>query len=149
MSDKPIAPAIDGWFTMDTDSPQLIGAQCDKCGTYYFPKQVSFCRNPACDGEAFSEVPMSREGKLWSYTNACYKPPAPYVAAEPFEPYAIAAVELEKEQMIVLGQVIQGVDVDQLKIGDPVELVLETLHEDEEDTKVTWKWQPANQGAQA
>jgi hypothetical protein len=29
------------------------------------------------------------------------------VAAEPFEPYAIAGVELEKEQMVVLGQVVK------------------------------------------
>jgi hypothetical protein len=44
--------------------------------------------------------------------------------------------------MIVLGQVVKGVDVDQLKVGMDVELVLETLHETEEDTKVTWKWKP-------
>ena len=80
MSDKPVVPAIEGWHTMDTEQPQLIGAKCDKCGTYYFPKQVTYCRNPGCDGAEFSETELSRTGKIWSYTNACYKPPAPYVA---------------------------------------------------------------------
>jgi uncharacterized OB-fold protein len=85
---------------------------------------------------------LSRTGHIWSYTNACYKPPAPFVAKEPFEPYAIAAVQLDKEKMVVLGQVIEGVSVDELKVGMPMELVLEALHESDEDTKVTWKWQP-------
>lgn len=148
MSHKPLAPAIDGWFTMDTEQPHLIGSQCSACGTYFFPKQSSYCRNPACDSTEFEEVQLSRTGRVWSYTNACYKPPEPFIAKEPFEPYTIAAVELDKEQMVVLGQVIEGIDVADLKVGMPMELVLETLHEDEEDTKVTWKWKPAT-GEQA
>jgi uncharacterized OB-fold protein len=85
---------------------------------------------------------LSRTGLIWSYTNACYQPPPPFVAPEPFEPYAIAAVQLEKEQMVVLGQVVKGTDVSDLQVGMPVELVLEPLHETEEDIKLTWKWQP-------
>ena len=64
------------------------------------------------------------------------------MAEEPFEPYAIAAVELEKERMTVLGQVVKGVGVEDLKVGMEMELVLEPLHETDEDTKVTWKWRP-------
>jgi uncharacterized protein len=141
MSDKPLAPAIAGWHTM-TQEPHLIGSQCSRCNTYFFPPQYQYCRNPACDSTDFHEVPLSRTGRIWSYTNACYKPPAPFVAAEPFEPYAIAGVELEKEQMVVLGQVVKGVTVADLKVGMPMELVLETLHETDADIKVTWKWRP-------
>jgi uncharacterized OB-fold protein len=148
MSNKPLAPAIDGWHTMDAAQPHLIGSQCNSCGTYFFPKLFSFCKNPACDSTEFEEVELSRTGTIWSYTNACYKPPAPFVAAEPFEPYAIAAVQLDKEQMVVLGQVVEGTGVEDLKVGMPMELVLETLHEDEEDTKVTWKWKPLAQDKQ-
>lgn len=142
MSAKPLVPAIEGWHTMDADQPHLIGTRCTDCGTYFFPKQHSYCKNPACDSSDFEEVELSRTGTIWSYTNACYKPPEPFVAADPFVPYAIAAVQLEREQMTVLGQVVEGVGVDALKVGMPMELVLETLHEDEEDTKVTWKWKP-------
>ena len=142
MTDKPLAAAIEGWHTM-ADKPHLIGTQCELCGTYFFPKQEQYCRNPGCDSTDFREVELSRTGHIWSYTNACYKPPAPFVAAEPFEPYAIAGVQLEKEQMVVLGQVVQGVSVEDLKVGMPMELVLETLHETEDDIKVTWKWRPS------
>ena len=64
------------------------------------------------------------------------------MATDPFKPYAIAAVQLEKEQMVVLGQVIEGVECEQLKVGMPVELVLEALHETDDDIKMTWKWKP-------
>jgi uncharacterized OB-fold protein len=141
MSDKPLAPAIDGWHTMEA-KPHLIGSQCQQCGTYFFPKQSHFCRNPACDSTEFREVELSRTGHIWSYTNACYQPPEPFVAPDPFEPFAIAAVQLEKEQMVVLGQVVRGVSVEELKVGTPVELVLESLHETDDEIKVTWKWQP-------
>lgn len=144
MSEKPQVPAIEGWHTMDS-KPHLIGTQCKQCGTYFFPKQDDFCRNPNCDSTDFDEVELSRTGQIWSYTNACYKPPEPFVAAEPFEPYTIAAVQLEKEQMVVLGQVIEGVGVDDLKVGMPMELVLEPLHETDDDIKITWKWQPLAQ----
>jgi len=130
---------LPGWYTLDREKPHLIGTRCKKCGTYYFPKQSTFCRNPACDGEAFEEVELSRTGKLWSWTNACYKPPEPYVAKEPFEPFAIAAVELEREKMIILGAVVRGVGVESLKSGMAMELKLEPL----DDGKLAWKWKPA------
>jgi len=144
MSPKPHVPAIEGWHTMDA-RPHLIGTQCEQCGTYFFPKQSDYCRNPNCDSTDFREVELSRTGTIWSYTNACYKPPAPFVAHEPFVPYAIAAVQLETEQMVVLGQVIEGLTVADLKVGMPMELVLEALHETDQDIKVTWKWQPLAQ----
>lgn len=141
MSAKPHAPAIDGWHTMEA-KPHLIGTRCVKCGTYFFPKQTHYCRNPNCDSTEFEEVELSRTGTVWSYTNACYKPPEPFVAADPFEPYTIAAVELAEEKMVVLGQVAEGISVEELKVGMEMELVLEPLHETEEDIKVTWKWRP-------
>lgn len=142
MNQKPETAAIEGWFTLDAAAPQLIGSRCSQCGTYYFPKQSGYCRNPACQSTDFEEVPLSRTGTIWSYTNTCYQPPEPFVSADPFEPFSIAAVELEKEAMIVLGQVATGYDVSQLKVGMPVELVLEPLHEDDEAIKMTWKWKP-------
>ncbi|MGJ8685982.1 MAG: Zn-ribbon domain-containing OB-fold protein [Spongiibacteraceae bacterium] len=145
MTTKPRQAAIEGWFTIDKSPAHLIGACCESCGSYYFPKTLNYCRNPACDGSTFKDVELSRTGKIWSYTDACYKPPEPYVAKEDYQPFAIAAVELDKEKMIVLGQVIEGVSVEDLKVGQEVELVLETLHEDDEAEKVIWKWKPLAQ----
>ncbi len=101
-----------------------------------------FCRNPGCEGREFQEVPLSRTGKIWSYTNNCYAPPKPYMAPDPFVPYAIAAVELADEKMVILGQVAAGTDFDALKVGMEMELVLETLFEDEESEHIVWKWKP-------
>lgn len=136
----PFSPLLPGWHTLDASAPQLLGARCKACGTYYFPKHVTFCRNPACNSEVFEEVPLSRSGRLWSWTNACYAPPEPFVAPEPYAPFAIAAVELAKEKMIVLGPVVAGVDVAQLRAGMGMELALEPLA----DGKLTWKWKPAH-----
>jgi uncharacterized OB-fold protein len=134
-------PVIEGLFTLDAAEPALLGSRCSACGTFYFPKQTNFCRNPACESERFDEVPLSRTGKLWSFTNACYKPPEPYIAADPFVPYAIAAVELDAEKMIVLGQVVEGVGVEHLKAGMSMELVLENIA-GQDGERVTWKWKP-------
>jgi uncharacterized protein len=131
-------PVLEGWFTLDRAQPHLIGSRCTSCGTYYFPQLQGFCRNPDCNSERFEEVQLSRTGKLWSFTDASYQPPAPYVANEPFQPFGIAAVELDQEKMIILGQLAKGTDLADLKAGQAMELILEPL----DDGKLTWKWKP-------
>jgi uncharacterized protein len=138
---KTRVPAVEGWFTLD-DEPSLLGTRCTACGTYSFPKETRYCANPGCTGTEFEEVPLSRRGTIWSLTENRYPPPAPFVADDPFEPYAIAAVELPEEKMVVLGQVDEGVDYDTLAVGSEVELVLGTLFEDDEHEHVVWKWRP-------
>ncbi len=138
---KTSVPAIEGWFTTDGGAPALLGSRCTTCGTYSFPKETSFCRNPACTGRTFEEVPLSRTGTLWSFTNNCYQPPAPYVPpSDPFEPFAIGAVELAAEGIVILGQMVPGTAVDDLRAGLPVELVIDTLYEDDDHEYLVWKW---------
>ena len=139
MAVKTKVPAVEGWFTVD-DEPALLGSRCDACGTFAFPKETAFCRNPECSGTSFAEVKLSRRGTVWSFTDARYQPPPPYVPADPYEPFAIAAVELAAEKMVVMGQVVGGVGVDDLKVGAEVELVIDTLYEDDENQYLVWKW---------
>ncbi len=139
---KPQVPVIAGWFAVEDGQPHLVGTRCQSCGTYYFPRQSLYCRNPACDGEAFEEVALSRRGTLWSFTNAMYQPPEPFVAEDPHVPYTILAVELAREQMIVLGQGIRGLECADLAVGMEMELVLDTLFETDEQETITWKWAP-------
>jgi uncharacterized OB-fold protein len=127
---------------MDDDEPRLLGTRCTTCGTYFFPRESFFCRNPACDGTEFEDAPLSRRGRIWSWTTNHYAPPAPYVAADPFVPYTIAAVELADEHMVVLGQMDRGTDPASLHTGLEVELTLDTLFSDEEHDYVVWKWRP-------
>lgn len=147
MSNTVERPVLEGWFGSDAGGAHLIGSRCTGCGTFYFPRQSRYCRNPACDSDTFEDTPLSRRGRLWSYTDAAYQPPPPYVAGDPFVPFAIAAVELEREKMIVLGQVVGGVGVDALEVGMTMELVIETLSEAQgangSERHLSWKWKPA------
>jgi hypothetical protein len=140
---RPRTPAVDGWFTLDESAPALLGGRCTGCGTYVFPKTRKFCPNPTCASESFDEVELSRTGRVWSYTDARYQPPPPYVpVSDPHEPFAIAAVELEQEKLVVMGQVVRGVAVDDLRVGMPVELVLDVLYADDDGDHLVWKWRP-------
>jgi uncharacterized OB-fold protein len=139
---KKTVAAIDGWFTTDEATPHLLGTRCKKCGTYFFPREQTFCRNPGCGGTELEQVKLSDRGKLWSFTDNHYAPPAPYLSPDPFVPYAVAAVELAAEKMVVLGQIANGHGVASLKAGLEMKLVLETLFEDDENRYVVWKWQP-------
>jgi uncharacterized OB-fold protein len=108
----------------------------------YFPPTSGYCRNPACDGEDFEQTELSRRGRIWSYTDAQYQPPPPYIpATDPYEPFALAAVELA-EGIVVLGQVAQGYGVGDLKVGNEAELVVETLYTDDEGDRTVWRWKP-------
>ena len=51
-------------------------------------------------------------------------------------------MELETEKMVVLGQVVAGIGVDDLRVGMQMELVADVLNEDDEHTYVMWKWRP-------
>jgi uncharacterized OB-fold protein len=126
-------PAIDGWFTTDdAGTTHLNGSKCAVCGTFVFPPRANNCPNPACDGDQLEQVPLSRRGTLWSYTENRYSPPPPYPAPDPFEPFAVAAVELAEEGIIVLGKVVEGTLAADLKVGMEMELTTMPLYTDED-----------------
>jgi hypothetical protein len=136
-------PAVDGWFTSGEEgAPALLGSRCRGCGTYAFPAAQRHCGNPDCVAQEFETVELSRRGKIWSYTDARYQPPPPYVAADPYVPFCLAAVELAAEQLVVMGQVVPGVTVDDLSVGDEVELVVDTLYTEDGADYLVWKWRP-------
>jgi uncharacterized OB-fold protein len=141
-------PAIDGWFTTG-DQPALIGGRCPECGTYVFPPRSGACPNPACESLSLTPTELSRRGTVWSYTENRYQPPAPYVAAEPFEPYALAAVELADEGIVVMGQVAKGVLAADLEVGMVMEVGLDVLRSDDEHDYLVWVWEPVARRAGA
>ncbi len=135
-------PAVEGWFTTDPE-PRLLGTRCTTCGTVLFPRAGGFCRKPDCRGREFDDVELSRAGTVWSYTDAQYQPPPPYIppTAE-HEPFALAAVELAEEQIVILGQVAKGFGVDDLAVGSEVELVVEPLYEVDGVEHLIYRWKP-------
>ncbi|MBT2504912.1 OB-fold domain-containing protein [Streptomyces sp. ISL-98] len=137
---------VAGWFTVDTDEEdfRLLGTRCSACASVFFPRQDAFCRNPACHGGEPAEVPLSKRGRVWSYTDSRYRPPSPYVSdpAVAWAPYTLVAVELAAEGIVVLGQAAPGLTTADLTVGMEVEVVPGVLHEDAETTWTTWHWQP-------
>jgi uncharacterized protein len=140
-------PAVEGWFTT-TDSPALLGTRCTTCGTVFFPRTSGFCRSPECRGREFDEVELSRTGTVWSYTDAQYQPPPPFIpSSDEHVPFAIAAVELAHEAMVILGQVADGYGVDDLTVGATVELVVEPVYEIDGVAHLMYRWKPVEGGA--
>jgi uncharacterized OB-fold protein len=88
-------------------------------------------------------VELSNTGTIWSYTVNHYAPPPPYVAADPFVPYPLAAVQLEREGLIVLGQVAEGVDAATLRVGMPMKLDIGVLYRDADGDHLIYTWAPA------
>lgn len=134
-------PAVEGWFTTG-EQPALLASRCTACATLSFPPlpEWATCRNPACDGDAHDTATLSRRGTVWSYTDAQYQPPPPYrPAGEEFEPFALAAVQVE-EGLVILGQVADGFGVADLRVGAEVELVLEELTPSE----LIHRWKPVS-----
>jgi len=147
-------PAVEGWFRFDADAEpgstgiRLIGTRCSGSGTFFFPPERTMSRAPGFADADLDEVELSTSGTLWSYTDAQYQPPEPFVApSDPYEPFCLAAVELADEQLVVLGQVVAGVGVDDLEVGMRMELVLDVLERDEDREVMVWKWRPSAPGS--
>ncbi|HET9728342.1 MAG TPA: OB-fold domain-containing protein [Acidimicrobiia bacterium] len=140
-------PAVEGWFSADESAPALLGARGVESGSFFWPTAIATSGNPAAPGEAREPVELSRVGRLWSWTTNHYAPPEPYVAPDPFVPYTVCAVELDTEQMVVLGLLATGADAEQLEIGMPMELVLGPLYTEDDTEYVVWQWAP--KGGQA
>lgn len=137
-------PVVTGWFTGDGDDFTLLGTRCSVCASVFFPREDAHCRNPGCAGGELAEIPLSRRGRVWSYTDSRYRPPSPYVTDPelPWEPCTLIAVELAAERIVVLGQAVPGVTVADLTVGAEVEVVPGVLHEDGETVFTTWRWRP-------
>jgi uncharacterized protein len=144
-------PAIDGWFaTDDAGVPHLNGSKCPECCTYVFPPRENNCPNPGCAHDALESVALSTRGMLWSYTENRYAPPPPYPSPDPFEPFAVAAVELADEGLIVLGKVVEGTLAADLKVGIEMELTTMPLFTDDDGVeRIVYAWRIARAGDDA
>jgi uncharacterized OB-fold protein len=140
VSPDPSSPAAEqAWFTAG-DEPHLIGSRCASCGTYAFPPQTFSCPNPRCDSMTLEPVPLSHRGRVWSFAVNHYAAPPPALSPEPFEPYAVAAVELDEERIVVLGRVAEGSDLAGLRVGQQMEIAVEPIIPGADES--VWKWKP-------
>jgi len=85
---------------------------------------------------------LIRRVKLLSFTLVCYPPPFPFVAPQPFVPFAIGEVAFP-EGIAIMGQLV-GKKYEDLKIGMDVEMIVDKLFEDEQGNEVIgWKFRPS------
>jgi uncharacterized OB-fold protein len=138
-------PAVEGWFATDeAGKAHLVGSKCPQCATYVFPPRENNCPNPACESDTLEAVALSTRGTLWSYTENRYAPPPPYPSPDPFEPFAVAAVELAEEGLIVLGKVVEGTLAADLKVGMEMELTTMPLFTDDDGVeRIVYAWRIA------
>jgi len=133
-------PAVDGMFTMDFNNPRLIGGRGITSRSYYFPKDLSGADPMCVNDEKREEVYLSPEAQIWSYTSADYPPALPYQIKEPFEPFLICAAQLSEENLVICGQMMPGIDINDLEVGLDVKLALDVLYEDDKHEYIVWKW---------
>jgi uncharacterized OB-fold protein len=118
---KRMVPLREGIFQLPSgpdEEPALIGSRCQSCGDQFFPRRY-ICLS--CGQEDIEEVPLSRRGKVWTYTVARQTPPGSLMQA----PYVIAVVQLEGGAMVQA--VLSEYDLEAVRIGMEVEMVLEKM----------------------
>ncbi len=102
---------------------QLIGEVCHNCGAKIFPPR-DVC--PSCEKEAKTPYTFSGKGEIYSYSTIHSAPEG----FEKYVPYTVALVRLE-EGPLVTAQ-LTDVDVKDVRVGMPVEMVTRVLREDGE-----------------
>ena len=113
------------------DQVRLIGNKCKDCGEVTLGEGLT-CAN--CAGENTQAIPLSRKGKLWTYTVIKHQPPGSYRGAvEPFVPFVEGLVELP-DGIRVLSVI--DVPMDKVKIGMDLELVVFKLYKDDQGNDV-------------
>ena len=119
------------------DSPALLGSRCPACGEHFYPPRY-VCLN--CYREGLEEVALSTRGELWTFTVARMALPGTLVTA----PYVIAQVRLSEG--VQVASVLTDVDPEAVRIGMPLELVVEKASTDSEGNDVmTFKFRPVKE----
>ena len=100
---------------------RLEAGKCKNCGNVSFPPRL-VC--PKCKSKNFETVNLSREGKILTFTII-------RVGPDKFSketPYVVAIIELNDG--VRLTAQVTDCDVDKIKIGDKVKLVLRKVQDE-------------------
>ena len=136
MAEIPLKPGLFVQPKSEGERPHLVGSRCRVCGYTCFPKKevCIVCRK---DG-TMEEAGIGSEGTLDTFAVMQVGPPGFRV------PYAIGYIRT-REGAVVFAP-ITGVEPrdDALTIGEPMELVIEKVKEDEKgNSLVGWKYRPS------
>ena len=114
---------------------RLMGSKCKNCGEVGLG-EVSSCQN--CAGENLEVIPLSQNGKLWTYTVIRNRPPGDFKGKVPM---GEGLVELP-EGIRVKSPL--GGDVEKLEIGMDLKFTAYSLYENESgDEVIAFRFDPA------
>ncbi len=109
----------------DGSPPYLKGYKCKKCGQLDFPK-LSPC--PACWGEEFEMVPLSRKGILYSYADI-------YIGQSGMDtPYIVGYIDLP-EKIRIFAQ-LDG-EVETFKCDEEMEVTAGPIRMNQDGLPIT------------
>jgi benzoylsuccinyl-CoA thiolase BbsA subunit len=131
-------PIKEGLFRIPSsgDPGHLIGGKCKGCGEVFHPR-VSIC--PNCFSEEFAEIPLSRRGKVYTYT----VPQVGFPGAPLTPPFISAQVELAGGPHVL--SLITGIEPEKVQIGMDVELCFWDAGKDEQgNTLVAYAFRPVS-----
>ena len=134
-------PIMEGFWTTPTSAGeefQLVGSKCLACGELFFPKRErNWCVH--CYGQSLEDIKLSRRGRLVSFSVVMQQPGGGFYRGP--VPYAYGLVDLP-EGVRVEG-LLKTDDFEELKVGKEVQLVIDTLCENDEGNEVlTFKFEP-------
>ncbi|MCE2526977.1 MAG: OB-fold domain-containing protein [Actinomycetia bacterium] len=135
-------PVLEGSFVSEPE-PALVGSRCRSCETVAFPASFT-CPNPRCMDKDVAPAPLSRTGRLASWTTVHFPPPPPFVAADPFVPITVVEVDFASEGIQVVGP-LTGAGADELRMGMPMETVVEPYYADSDGEVIGWKFRPVEE----
>lgn len=108
----------------------LIGSKCTNCDGVYFPPRV-IC--PKCRRKGKIEnIQFTGKGKIHSFSIV----ETPTDDFKTIAPYAVAIIELEEGAKLT-SQLVDC-DLDEIEIGDPVEMVFRKIREDGDDGVISY-----------
>jgi len=132
-------PVLQGSFVTEPE-PALVGSRCRACGTVAFPASFT-CPHPRCTEKDVAPSILSRTGRLASWTTVHFPPPPPFVAPDPFVPITVVEVDFVSDGIQVVGPLAETSDA-RLRMGMPMETVVEPYYADAEGEVVGWKFRP-------
>lgn len=128
-------PIRAGLFTLPSQSGErahLIGSHCKRCNQISFPPRAVCSK---CFNDELDNIPLSRKGKLYTYSIIHYPPPG--LTA----PYAIGYIDLPEKVRVF--SILTDWDHERLKVGMDLELTIEKFKEDKEGNIIlTYKFRP-------
>ena len=140
MSTLQACPAASGLFSETAEGPTPAGAR----NAPRAERRTSALRDlpqPGLREDRDAGRQLGPRGRIWSSAVQNYPPPLPALYQKPYEPYAVAAVDL-RDGLRVMGRV-ETDDPENVPVGAEVELVIEALGSDDDGNEiVSWMFKP-------